>query len=529
MSTTNTLIQAIKNAILTGTGGDVSIQERSFLSHLLENKRGGFFFSEKKEKQQEQQSSFVVTRWISCMGKKIMMGIMWVIHVLWYLIVSDNRSRRVRDIWSASWGWLKNVATTKGWKNRKARAKDIDRGKVRKLLNVRSSPAINMAVIALVCVLGICLIVYVSIFAIKDVMFPQLNMKANESGVITIEQPYLESHSFFLLNASTYWHSTGINVIKGDRVSFSVSGSMYSDIGDMSNAARDDRKPKYDRSCFNTIKDPKSTEGVEYCLYNKEDALFGTLLCKVAEEHLLPQDTSGSTIIQITNENTGFAVNDTGVLCLTFNDILLTQEMVNRMLLDSSGAARKMQEDLLGSKFFTYITPDGSRNESYKDRIKQIVDEINNGDSAKIITLRNTIRNFYNIAHPDSTIWFKDNLGEYLVNIRVERNIWKSDLNFIKKCFFSILREFNHCLLRIGYCKTFFWILVFILLCIFIDIVVSCMVSRRNKKNGSVNKESHGNEQPSTKDKHQKKTSSPQRKTKAAGKKRQKPKEAGGK
>lgn len=43
----------------------------------------------------------------------------------------------------------------------------------------------------------------------------------------------------------------------------------------------------------------------------------------------------------------------------------------------------------------------------------------------------------------DSLIWFDDNFGEALVNIRVEKNIWNSQLSLHKKLLVALYRKMN--------------------------------------------------------------------------------------
>jgi hypothetical protein len=422
MSTSKKLIEVINDAILTGTNGSSSIQEQSFISNLLENGHGKTFFTEKEEPcQSEKQASFVVTRWILRFIRIIVMVVLWLIHVVCYIFVP-----------------------TKLFQERES-----DKKKTLNLLGIPSSPSINFSVIAVVFIIVIAFIVHAITFAIKDIMFPPLNMRANEQGVLTIDQPCLESHSFFLLNASTFWRSTGINVNEGDKVTFSVSGSMYSDIGEMDRMARENRKLLYPRARFAPNMERPTSEDAKYCIYNKftdcfctesQDARFGTLLCQVSDEHLPPSDPKRQpkdTIVQITASTNTFEANRSGTLFLTFNDVLLDKNNVYNMLTDSSISTRKMQKDLLDSNFFTFVEHDGDTNTSYK----KIINE-----GKWMASLMDTIKQFYDTAHPDPTIWFKDNAGEYLVNIHIEKSIWKSDLSCSKKLAMSVMRKFEHCL-----------------------------------------------------------------------------------
>lgn len=474
MSTSKKLIEAINDAILTSTNGSSSIQEQSLISHLLENRYGKTFFAEKEEScQSEKWTSFVITRWILRFIRIVFMVVLWLVHVVCYIPT--------------------NIFKKGG----------LDKKKIRNLLDIPSSPLINFSVIAAVFIIAIAFIVNTITFAIKDIMFPSLNMRANEQGVLTIDQPCLESHSFFLLRASTFWRSTGINVNKGDKVTFSVSGSMYSDIREMDKAARDNRKLLYPRAGFAPNMDRPTSEDVKYCIYNKftdrfctqsQDARFGALLCQVSDEHLPPSDPSrqtGNTIRQITSKANSFTADNSGMLFLTFNDVLLNEDNVFNMLTDNSISTRKMQKDLLDSNFFTYKDSNGKTNTFYKSKITEIISnkDLYTNRSEWKSALCDTVNQFFKKHSPDPTIWFQDNAGEYLVNIRVERDIWKSDLNCSKKLAMSVMREFEHCLrLDSGlHSHRGFWhskvpiILGIILLYLLIDIIVSYRVQSRQR------------------------------------------------
>ena len=502
MSTSKKLIDAINDVILTSTNGSSSIQEQSFISHLLKHRRGKTFFPEEKEPHQsEKRTSFVMTRWILRFIRKVITVAMWVIHIICYLIVSKNRSR-VRTVWKAFQRWITNVKKAKGWKKRWEKVKTINKQRVRSLLDVPSSPTINFSVIAAVFIFAIAFIVKTFTFAIKDIMFPPLNMRANEQGVLTINQPCLESHSFFLLNASTFWRSTGINVNKGDKVTFSVSGSMYSDIGEMDKAARDNRKLLYPRAGFAPNMDRPTSEDAKYCIYNKftdcfctqsQDARFGALLCQVSDEHLPPSDPSrqtGNTIRQITSKANSFTADNTGMLFLTFNDVLLNEDNVFNMLMDSSVSVSTMRKELLDSDFFTFKKSKYNLNTIIKEQIKTIHEKrANTYIDFNKYKLRKTIHLFYATDQTDPTIWFKDNAGEYLVNIHIERSIWKSDLSCPKKLAMSVMRKFEHCLRLDSGLRNHpkFWhskapiMLGIILLYLLIDIIVSYRVQSRQR------------------------------------------------
>ena len=490
MSPSKSLIKAITDAVVTSTAGNVLLNERSFLSYLLEKRRGKPIFQNNTNWNESirKSGSFIITKWILHIIGIVVRLIVWTIHVLFYLIFHRNRFEKVKYLFCCFWRWLLKRNTGEDLKKNNC-------GSIKDLLNIHSSPAINLLVIVFFLVVGIVLIVNTATFAINEIMFPQTNLRANNQGVITISQPCMESHSFFLLNSSTFWESTGIPVGEGDKVSFSISGSMYSDVGEMFDAAKKNDPLIYHRSLFDNTYRVRDTVGVEYCIYNQSGRCFGTLLCQVNQEHELPllsQDqVSGSNkdrIIQITQNNNCFVPKESGILYVSFNDILLTRENVVKILTDTNLSMKRIKDDLLDSKYFTFTSvKSGSvdTNTEYKESLSRFV-EVYSARSDSIVKneIDNTVNQFYDSCSVDSAIWFKDNLGECLVNVRIEKDIRKSDMCFFKKIIMLILREFEHC--QRPDCG--FWhshvpiILLFIIIYFVIDIVLSYLIRIRKGK-----------------------------------------------
>ena len=216
------LIKAITDAIQTGVGGNVSLNERTFLSYLLERRSGRSFYKEEKSEGEpsEKHETFVITRWLIRLISKLLTCLLWLFNVICYPFVLLFRG-------------------------------DIPRHfRVKSLLKIKCSPVINLAAVVIILVMGIVIIVNVITVGVKDIMFAPVNMRVNSQGIITLEQPCLESHSFFLMNASTFWWPTDISVSKEDSVTISVSGSMYSDIGEVYSAASSNRHLRYSRRFF---------------------------------------------------------------------------------------------------------------------------------------------------------------------------------------------------------------------------------------------------------------------------------------
>jgi hypothetical protein len=275
----------------------------------------------------------------------------------------------------------------------------------------------------------------------KDIMFAPVNMRVNSQGVITLEQPCLESHSFFLMNASTFWWPTDISVSERDSVIISISGSMYSDIGEVCSASTDNRYLRFSRRFFAKKNKKESlfdSIGTSVCI--NPDACFGTLLCQISNEHQAPTRTSKAQIQKIGHKENHFVVEQPGVLYITFNDVFLTKKIVEQIRDSADLSTVVMKEDLEKTGYFK------------------------NYDS-------NQLEAGY------EEIWFNDNVGEYLVNIRVKKDIRHSNIPIYKKPFFIIYRRIEeHTIVY-----WIVWIVSAILLFIFMDCLVSYLLQRRRR------------------------------------------------
>ena len=391
------LIKAITDAIQTGVGGNVSLNEKTLLSHLLERRRGESIFPEVKFDggPVERHETFIITRWLIRLICKLLTRILWLFNVGCYVVLLLFRGISLRQLHEKNWR------------------------------NVKYSPIINLAAVVIVLVLGIVFLVNMITVGVKDIMFASVNMRVNSQGVITLEQPGLESHSFFLMNASTFWWPTDITVSKRDRVTISVSGSMYSDIGEICSAANSNRHLRYSRSFFAEKNKKESLfDGIGTSICIEPNACFGALLCRISNEHQGPSKLSKDQIEVIEHGKNRFKAKQFGVLYITFNDVFLTKETVEK-LRDSAGLSTiVLKEDLEETGYFS---------------------KFNSGQ----------------LETADEEIWFNDNVGEYLVNIRVRKNICHSNIQWYKKPIFIIYR---------GIDRAKWWIVGAILLYIILDV-----------------------------------------------------------
>lgn len=399
------LISAIKDAIFTETPSDVTINERSFISVMLDSSNNVSF-----------KEDF---RWPSYKGKSLMLT-RYLIHIIVTYVV-------LGAIWLLYFFYsVIHWIMTGRWRGTK------------------SSSGINFVIGATVLIITIIILIYILAFLIKDVVLSPNNARINNKGVITVDQPCLETHSFFLLNSATFWTSTDIQISEGDDVIITASGSMYSDIDDMYNAADSNRMLKYPRSIFAPNISFKEDYDAKYCVYgrgkNDKNPQFGSLLYQISTNHkgYVPYNIDKDIVKQMDFYNKdyeySFPAEYSGVLYLAFNDILLDDTIFNR------------------------IKKDSLKSTIWKD-LQRI--PIKCADSIV-----------------DEQIWFKDNLGEVLVNVRIEKNIWRSDLPWYKKPLVLAFRKINH--LSIHWLSACFIILSAILLWLVFDgIIISNICKKR--------------------------------------------------
>lgn len=418
------LISAIYDAIFTETPSDVTINERSLISVMLDFKSQDTSWG---------HDDFKIP---SYKGKSLMLS-RYIIH---YIVLAV-----LGIIWLIYWvyGWFYYLVT-----HRK-------RG-------MRPSLGVNFIIGSIVLIFSIITLIYILAFWTKDVVLSPNNARINDKGVITVDQPCFETHSFFLLNSATYWTSTDIQVSEGDKVYITASGSMYSDIYNMYRAADTNRVLKYSRSIFGPYDPlPNDTFEARYCLYGRnsfdryddfwlfrlkkplrEYPRYGSLLYQICPGHQSPVDNNigREKVIQQMDFSKGkgynFRAKKSGVLYLTFNDILLDNETYDSI--QKSGL--KVKGELRRHKILT----------------------------------RDSIH--------DSHIWFQDNLGEVLVNVRIEKSICNNSLRCYEKITIFAYRGIIH-ISKHGY-KALFIILGIIIGVLMIDV---CISNYCKKANGSKN------------------------------------------
>lgn len=388
----SSLISTIKQAILTETPSGVGIHERSLLSLLFEyNKQKKAFLKEDFRVHSYRGKSMVITRHIIHFFQTyVVLAFIWLCYAIYNLLHRLITGRK--------------------------------RG-------MQPASGINTVIASFFIILFFVFLFNILAFLIREVVLSPNGARINEQGVITIEQPFLESQSFLLLNAATYWTPTDIAISKGDNVYITVSGSMYGDIGEMFDKADSNETLLYPR-CYYGPHGKKDMGSARYCIYNEDDAYFGSLLYQIGKPaigpiaynhdtfnvvHQLDFDKKGEWF---KDRNFSFKATENGILYLSFNDILLNDRLVDSLNSNKSpdNNAKEIRNDLITHcTYFVYTT------DTMKSLKKYIKDSIQ-----------------------DSTIWFQDNIGEVLVNIRIEKSIWHSDIFWLKKPIVWFNRELSH-------------------------------------------------------------------------------------
>lgn len=392
------IISTIKDSIVNETQDDVTITERSLLSQLLEKDKT----QNKHDENNIGKEDFKCPKY---KGRRF--------------VLTHHLVRIPYYIAFCLLGFFDYIAQNLFYRTIYGMDKACKHTKIRTSRRINALVLVSTAVIALV------ILVYIVSFLVKDLIFSPNEAHTNLQGVVTIDQPCLEQQSFILLNAAGFWTNSGIQVQKGDRIIITTSGSMYSDICEMDSAAINNDTLKYPRSCNN-----ENYTNALLCLYGRDgqkDARFGSLLCQVANEAQgqVSYATGYNKIRQLkpNGKETSFTAKEGGLLRFAYNDILLDHKTLSTI----------------------YNTRYDASELPFTDLKKSLIKSNPSFNSDSIDARRNLFVNYCtnNLISNDSTIWFKDNIGEALINVRIERNIWKSDIGIAKKHLVWIARTWQ--------------------------------------------------------------------------------------
>lgn len=271
------------------------------------------------------------------------------------------------------------------------------------LIYISHSPYLNFIILLSAVVVSLLLLVAMISFFLSQVILPNPNQYVNDRGTLVFNQPLATEHYMFLLNSTDLWADSGIELIKGDKVEITVSGSFYSDIGGLCDSTIANSCLKYKYFHQNPkIKEKEKTDISKYLICETE--AIGALLLRIHRPVAIswPLDSCPAIKGITRNENTheiSFVAPTSGILQFAVNDILLTS---------------KERIDSIAKELPDLIQPSDTSNlHLYLDKYR------------------------YNMVRK----WFDDNCGELLINVKVSRNVAKkANIPFYDKIFISLMR-----------------------------------------------------------------------------------------
>ena len=299
-----------------------------------------------------------------------------------------------------------------------------------------------MILLTLVSIACIFFVVYCAAFFINEVLLFDKPPVVTESGAIVPQRSCHREQVLFFFSSSDRWASTGVQLSKGDRIKISTSGGFHSDIANLTESARMNRRPTYAYYTNKPLSEMSEEEramvfdGTKNCIYSldTEDenlkARFGSVLWTVSDENSISKsdfdDKFSDRIHQVEpvkNAERFIEIEQSGELFFSVNDIYLSDRVIRSM---SEDGAEIIPEDgswqskellaELHDNGMLFICP-SIENE---DRLKCISDanhliEIfnDNGDNELLNTQRGNLRE----------MWFNDNVGNIMICVEIERNI----------------------------------------------------------------------------------------------------------
>lgn len=427
----NSIIEQILGNSATGTKGDIELKDNSYLWNLVHKSRDdesvlGDKFTI-KWKIIDNNQRFPITHFIYSslifIVQLLIYGFYKVASFIWFLFTGSQR-------------------------------------------DLSQSPRFNFIVFLTACTFYVMMIVAILIFFIKSVLLFKTDAEVNEFGTIAMAQSCERENYMFLLNTAKFWDNSGIKVIEGDEVSITVSGSFFSDIDEMNKSALNNKKPMYDRTYVTFDKsrqnDPDSSVHSYFLLTNIKDILkvkdfnkinnvngesasFGSLLVAIrdASEHKpFNQDSIFRKKDLDDNKSLTFIADRAGYLNFAVNDEYFDTTCFN-IIQNSIDLQRKLE-------IYNIAFIDRTQYETIKNPDKDKLHPVLNADSryyyfteADLLTIKNNSKlqadlNFTNkidtltswaIWNEDiAKIWYNDNVGDILINVRIKRNEVQSSI-----------------------------------------------------------------------------------------------------
>lgn len=267
---------------------------------------------------------------------------------------------------------------------------------------ISTSAYFNFIVIVTVLVIAALSLIVMFSFFLNQIVLHNPDQYVNDRGTLVFNQPLATEHYMFLLNSSDLWADSGIEVIKGDRVKITVSGSFYSDVEELYRAACDNDTLKY--SYFHKL----DASGAFDKNALHPNVPFGALLYRIEAPAGAKLPVDSIPFIEETRDDDTheitFIAPKSGILHFTVNDIYLTPKVVNNL---------------------------------YKENIPN--------DSIMTKTKMNDyLSNLEEYGDKMGRKWFDDNCGEMLINVKITRDITKkNDIPFYDKIFIYLMRLFD--------------------------------------------------------------------------------------
>lgn len=276
------LFDLITDAIVTNSPKDVTIDERTLATELIESEKKGNLFSLYDFLPRTYSGkNLVLTHHLIYCFRCIVLFFIAIIYAIFDLL---------HKIFTGE--WKSRLLTRKEHKKRDPDEKWAKKFHTEKWRGIPSSTGLNAILLIITLIIAIITLVWGLHFLTKEVVLSDNNCRVNHYGIVTFDQGCLEEQHFFLLNAATFWTPTGIALSKGDKVYITASGSMYSDVEDMVESAGNNTKPLYSRSCFYKEYD-KMDGDAEYCIYGRypqdtvdkqNKPVYGSLLYQICDE-----------------------------------------------------------------------------------------------------------------------------------------------------------------------------------------------------------------------------------------------------
>ena len=297
-----------------------------------------------------------------------------------------------------------------------------------------NSARVNFVIFFCSIVLAIVLLVSTFFFFFNSVLLLDSNQLINDYGTIHMEQPCGIESCVYLYNTAQPWTNTGINIVKGDEVRISASGAFYGRVFDLVNSAnKNDTLPFsfINPSVIDTSQSLYDTNVVSLCMYNKKDAVFGSLLYQIKKDNETiiydsrDDNDDNPHIIQDNHERSesfSFTARHSGELYVSINDIYLSDKVLvllrdmpkknieQHLEIEKINDTTKIKSDSLFNIGLNWV-----KERKPKNKLDTIVEY--------------KLAKLYALVHSDSLFhkyWFDDNLGEILLNITVNRNVISS-------------------------------------------------------------------------------------------------------